>query len=790
MRSSHLALLVAASTIVAATTAAAQCPNGTPPPCDTRATAPLTLIKRAAPRALDDKTYIVLPFTNVSRAPDADWLGDAAVNMLSMDMARWQDIKVIDDRRVADYLRESRVPPGTRLSMSDALGVAKRAGAGRMIIGDVLKVGNRTTITATLVNASDGKTIRSAREETSVADSLMSVFGKISRQILAVPASDANAGSVGTTSVGAYKEYVAGNQALNRFDAPEAKKRYEAALKLDSSFALAHYKWAMAAGYDQKAAAERAAQINLQNVGNIARIMEDPDRIAHARSAARLSANLPPRERTLITGLVAMVSYDYPRACESYGSLVRADSSDVEALYGYGMCLASDDLVEPVTPGDTTTMRFRTSWNGAIDALTRAASVDPTFHLAFDAITNLLTSSARKGCAHKDVIESCLDSTVTRRYVAQVGRAGDTLVTTPRSGYRTYLAMVQDEQRLSPLRANVEVASRVAADWSTLAPAEGRAHKQQMALLLRLGQTAAAERELMETLKDPAMRDDPELFLRRAEIALKLMRGSDAIRLIDSMDIVTPTAVGRANRQLYGTATGRFAGADSFFHEVVRTQRVPPELVPLVLQSYRIVAGVPSDSLEAIERAVAARTSQTPGTCPMECVTRIGGGFVMALRAPRKWLELPPDLGKNLLSAPAYALSRGDTAALRAAARGLDSISSLRVGNARDESGITVIAADAYLALGDSVRALAMARRLTDTTLQMSSIVSSLSTANAPTAVLWPRAMLLRADLEAAKGDKQIARDYYTKFLALWAKADPEFAAVVQRVRNQLAVLR
>src|SRR6478672_2720179 len=405
----------AAAISLAATSAVrAQCPNGTPPPCDTRQTAQLTMIKRAAPRALDDHTYIVLPFTNVTRAPDADWLSDAAVNMLSMDLARWQDIKVIDDRRVADYLSEVPRPAGSRLSMNDAQGVARSAGAGRIIMGDILKVGSRTTITATLVNARDGTTIRSARGETSIADSVMSVFGKISREILALTSTGANAGTAGASSVGAYKEYVAGNQALNRFDAQEAKRRYEAALKLDSNFALAHYKWAVAAGYDQKTAADRAAKLDYSNLNNLARLMEDPDRIAHAKAAARLSANLPARERSLIAGLVAMVGHDYQRACESYGSLVRADSSDVEALYGYGACLSGDDMVEPAVPGDTTKMRFRTSWNRALEAFRQAASVDPNFHLAFDAIINLLTSSSRSGCAHKDLIETCADTTVTR----------------------------------------------------------------------------------------------------------------------------------------------------------------------------------------------------------------------------------------------------------------------------------------------------------------------------------------------------------------------------------------
>ncbi|MEO5568637.1 MAG: hypothetical protein ABIR92_09100, partial [Gemmatimonadaceae bacterium] len=77
---------VAAGLSLAATSVAeAQCPNGTPPPCDSRRTAQLTLIPKRVNPALDDRTYIVLPFHNVTRAPDAEWLSDAAVNMLSMD---------------------------------------------------------------------------------------------------------------------------------------------------------------------------------------------------------------------------------------------------------------------------------------------------------------------------------------------------------------------------------------------------------------------------------------------------------------------------------------------------------------------------------------------------------------------------------------------------------------------------------------------------------------------------------------------------------------------------------
>jgi hypothetical protein len=56
-------------------------------------------------------------------------------------------------------------------------------------------------------------------------------------------------------------------------------------------------------------------------------------------------------------------------------------------------------------------------------------------------------------------------------------------------------------------------------------------------------------------------------------------------------------------------------------------------------------------------------------------------------------------------------------------------------------------------------------------------------------AFLHPQAILMRADLEAAVGDKAQARTYYRRFLTLWAKADPEFQPIVDRARKALAAL-
>jgi hypothetical protein len=75
-----------------------------------------------------------------------------------------------------------------------------------------------------------------------------------------------------------------------------------------------------------------------------------------------------------------------------------------------------------------------------------------------------------------------------------------------------------------------------------------------------------------------------------------------------------------------------------------------------------------------------------------------------------------------------------------------------------------------------------------DTAFARSSLSSltygSLSFHGLTTLLLWPRAALLRADLEAAIGDKAAARAWYKEFLDLWDGADAEFQPVVIRART------
>lgn len=223
----------------------AQCPDGSPPPC--RAVT-LAAARRVNP-PLDERTWIVLPFDNIARSADIDWLRDASVNLQYMDMSRWHDIRVVDDERVADLLRDvPEARDAKQLSLNTGLTVARRAGAGRLVMGDLLKVGSRTQVVAKVFDVRGGERIRFVREETPHTDSLLTIFGRIAKGILNVaPPPGEKLGAIGTTHVDAYQEYLAGVKALNRFDLVVALQQVRRVL--DSALSQVPFVATMGSGF-------------------------------------------------------------------------------------------------------------------------------------------------------------------------------------------------------------------------------------------------------------------------------------------------------------------------------------------------------------------------------------------------------------------------------------------------------------------------------------------------------------------------------------------------------------
>lgn len=724
----------------------AQCPDGTPPPCSA---APRQVAVRPANPQLDDRNWIVVPFDNLARSAQVEWLRDASVNLLSLDLSRWSDIRVVDDKRVSDLVRELPRASATQLSLNDGLSVARRAGAGRLVMGEVLRLGNRTTVQARVINVRDGQRIRIVKEEAPAEDSLMAMFGRLAERVLdVVPPPGANVGAVGTSRADAYQEYLAGVRGLFEFQLPEARRHLEGALKLDSTFALAHLGLALLIGWENPTS---------------------PERQIHARAAERFGGTLPPRERALIGGLGAFYDGDYPRSCDTYARLVKADSSDVLALYGLGDCAYHDTAVIPME-GDSTRMRFRGDWNVSIRAFRRAIAVDPGFHLAFQHILDAFSSEARSGCV--------VGSRPCLQWGGVVRAVGDSLVIVLQpSGSPAFVAQFDEARRTNQTRTNLEQALRVALDWNATAPPVGRAHTMLGHIYLGLGRFADAARELDRAGQELTSNELATLLSDRIELAVKQWDPGLAKKYYDSVTTVIPPGGRLTFLATYGMLFGRFAGFDSLFALSQARVRAPPALSTYSRMFTRVVLGVFPDNLAELEAAAFSAAASLPN-CNQQCqADQISLTLTFALRVPRTtWPDLAPGLTQP---APrtALAVARRDTMALREAIRALDS-------DTQFPASSPLLAADALLWLGDSLAAYQRVARVLDTILPTLPLRGTTLIQLGPMAA---RSMVLRGDLAAALGRQQDAKIWYGRFLAFWAKPDPEFAPFVDRVRKAYA---
>ena len=97
--------------LVAATTSYAQCADGTPPPCGARTVA--RAVATVPPAAQRARRYLVLPFRNVTRQTDQEWLVEGSTTMLSDALGRWQGITVVPDDRLYPALKRAGISPGS-----------------------------------------------------------------------------------------------------------------------------------------------------------------------------------------------------------------------------------------------------------------------------------------------------------------------------------------------------------------------------------------------------------------------------------------------------------------------------------------------------------------------------------------------------------------------------------------------------------------------------------------------------------------------------------------------------
>lgn len=257
-----------------------------------------------------DETIAVLPFS--VRGAGVEYLGEGMVDLLSRNLDA-PDLRTISPGMVLSMASENRegvtdVQAGKEL--------AARLGSRLYVIGSVFESAGQVRIDASVHElGTEEPRVRNERVQGDTA-ALFSLVDQLSAGILAGlrrghGARMARTAAVTTSSLNALKEYLAAEQKLRAADFDSAIAGFERSVAEDSTFALAHYRLAVAAVPGSRyALAQRS----------IDRALEYSDGLAE-------------RDRRLIEGFDSFIDGRAADAEAVYRGLLRDYPDDMEASF-------------------------------------------------------------------------------------------------------------------------------------------------------------------------------------------------------------------------------------------------------------------------------------------------------------------------------------------------------------------------------------------------------------------------------------------------------------------------
>ena len=758
-----LALLVGLPTLVSG-----QCPDGSPPPCGRRA-------------PLDTARYAILPFAHREGGQRSTLDGADCAELLTEGFARWMEVRLADKTRVYDALARLGARAPFRIPFDTALAIARRLGAGRLVMGQLWSFGDTLRLTAGLYDVVRGGTpVREITTRVAATGAIGAAFNALADSLLgADPGTARGAGAEQTRSLRALRAYTLGERAIREWDLARAAREFRAAVAADSAFARAYLGLGQALLWAADATPEAA--------GNRAEI---------ARRTGRLLDRLGGSERALLLAQQAMFDRRWQDACRQYRDILAADSASFAAWYGLAECNAGDRVVIRY-PGDTTRFTFRGSYETAVQAYRRALLLAPAFNLTFErrAIDRLPSLLFTERWYWR---EGLLDGSA---YYAFPELEADTMAFYPVPGPVAAQGNVEPSGHLAAVARNRRILMEVANSFADAFPADPRAHRTRARSLESVGKLVPEVGEPRSALAEfaDAQRLERQPGQRsgdaadRVRVLLKAGNFAGARQVGDSLlrGAPKPTAgiagvaillgrPGLARRFLATEDTAWLTGsADN------QPVAVPMDAAQagLALLSYAAV-GAPADSIRAYERRVEDLTAGLPPSRraatrsalldrPAEMVFD-----VLGLRPAHR--TGPPGPHRGMLLQ--WMLARGDTALVRAT---LDSLTRAGGGAlATGESTPDGVYIDALLliAVGDT----AAAARTLDAPLDSLAALHTATLHYLPLAGCLVRMMALRADLAAARGDDRTTRRWASVVVVLWGAADPALQPTVVRMSKIL----
>ena len=347
--------------------ARAQCPDGTPPPCaGARRPAPRPAPPPPAARA---RTFLLLPFRNVTRVEAQDWLEDGAPLMLADALGQFRDLTVVSDERLLAARRRLGLTGDAQPDATQLRRLAEETGGWTAVGGNVFATGGRLRISAQALDAVASNVLVRAEVEVAADADVRPAFDRLAVRLLEVaglPPQTTDVAALTTRSLDAYRAYVLGVTLTRQSAFRRAQEAFREAVRLDSTFAYAWARLALA-----------GAAWNLTELMN----PMSPSYAAVER-AVSLSARLPPRQAAGLRLMAAFFRGRLTAARELADSLNRTDPEDLDI----SEFLALFEMIDPMLDTTVSPPRLRGSFNRMMALARHTLERDPGRRYAYGAI--------------------------------------------------------------------------------------------------------------------------------------------------------------------------------------------------------------------------------------------------------------------------------------------------------------------------------------------------------------------------------------------------------------------
>lgn len=354
---------------VAPTSADAQCPDGSPPPCSSAPRRVQRVAVTPPSVAARRRTFLVLPFRNLTRSPEHDWLVEGSPVLISDALSRADSLTVIPDERLYPALERAGLAPGEVMDLARVRRVAEETGGWTAVTGEILALGNRLRVSARAFDVVSNAEMMRAVEEAAATEDVRTIYERLGTRLVratGTAGAAANLASTTTKSVEAYRAFVRGVSHQNRSEVRRARDAFLEAVRLDSTYAQAYAKLA-----------ETESNVDPRQITNL----QSPLYRYSARAAA-LAANLPPKNREVVLAMNDFLSGRFGAARARVENLVAADSLHVDALER----LAGIEIFDPVLVDRGGSRRPRGSMNRGLALSKRVLELDPSRHQLYGSL--------------------------------------------------------------------------------------------------------------------------------------------------------------------------------------------------------------------------------------------------------------------------------------------------------------------------------------------------------------------------------------------------------------------